>query len=123
MPTTRRRRTRHPLPADFASIGLGERVRWSLGDVLLEADVTPIDNPESVQPTVWPSWKAWAEVYGRCRADFLASRRHPDRVPASELLYEAYQRGGDTEAYAVLAELADEARKEQRRLYALLGRD
>jgi len=109
MPTTRHRRTRHPLPADFASIDRLERVRWHLGTVILREDYTPIPS-ESVPPTVWPSWRAWAEVYGRCRADFLASRRHPDRVPGSERLFEAYQSdgnaGGDAEAAIIAAEIA-----------------
>jgi hypothetical protein len=121
MPTTRRRRTRRPAPADFAAIGAGERIRWRLGAVLLDEDFSPRVGTEGGAPPVsWPSWAAWAEVYGRCRADFLA--RFPGHLPGAERLFVAFQSGGDAGADAEARAIAAEARAEQGRLYAGLGK-
>jgi len=88
MPSTRRRRRRHPLPTDWGAIGLAERTRWSLGIISLE---------------FWGSWEEWAACYGVCRPAFLAwyNERPKDHEPYSELLFAAYQKGTDVAAVTI----------------------
>ena len=88
MPTTRRRRRRHPLPTDWGAIGLGERLRWGLGIISME---------------FWDSWQEWARCYQACREPFLAwyAERPTGHPPYSELLFEAYQKGLDPADVAI----------------------
>ena len=109
-----KRRTRiHRLPSSFDAISLGERLRWSRGRPCIEANVEP--QPES-WGLVWPSWAAWAEVYGKCREAFLAyCAERPNRTaPDSERLYEAILADKDPEE--VLAELRREEAENDPRL-------
>ena len=87
------------LPSSFESISLSERLRWSCGGPCIEGNIKLA--PES-QIMVWPSWEAWAEVYGRCREAFLAECAQRPNLPApdSERLYEAFLLGKDPEPVA-----------------------
>ena len=92
-------------PTDFRAIGKGERVRWGLGQVLVDGECSPArECEESTQTvTVWPSWQAWAETYALCRPAYLAwfADRFPTREPGAELLFAAYQRGEDPGAVII----------------------
>ena len=100
------------LPQTFDAINLGEQLAWSRGQPCIEAHVEP--QPES-WGLVWPSWAAWAEVYGKCREAFLAQRAQRNLpTPGSERLYEAIQVGQDPEE--VLQELRREGAENDPRL-------
>ena len=92
----RRRTSLRRLPQTFDAIGIGEQLAWSGCGPCIEGDGSRLE-PES--PTlVWPSWEAWAEVYGACREDFLAKRALRDLPPpGSERIFAAIQAGKDPE--------------------------
>ena len=93
MQTKRVRRPRHRVPDGFESLSGLELIHWSVYGPMID------ENPRAASGmTVYPSWTAWADFYGRVRTEFLASLRE---VPASERLYKAIQAGRDPEAVVV----------------------
>jgi len=90
-----RRLHRHRTKADFEGIGIGERTRWSQGQIIIEGEFTPVKHACASAPVPWASWDAWAETYALCRPAFIAwyATRHPGQEPGSELLFAAYQKG------------------------------
>lgn len=97
MPTIRKRGLRR-LPTDFTAIDKGELTRWNLGQVLVEGEVTLLQKRGAPNVMIWPSWSAWAAVYGRCRSQYLVhyrQRHGPDEVPGAELLFAAIEGGKD----------------------------
>jgi hypothetical protein len=104
---------------DYASIGLGERLRWFGGGPIIGQFRARGDIEAETTLTVWPSWGDWAAVYARSRDDFLADfgRRFPGRTPGAERVHAAYQGGGDGDAAAEAAAIAAERRADIRRVH------
>ena len=90
------------VPVDFRAIDGPERLRWTTGGPLIAGNFKPVhrvDGGEGADwhPMVWASWAEWADVYERCRAQYLAAPAgHPHRgVPDSEPIYAAIRAGED----------------------------
>jgi hypothetical protein len=122
----RKKKPSGPLPKDFSAIGIGERLRWLGGRVVVSGSYTPALGTEGGSSVVvWPSWAAWAETYRVCREAFLehCGSRHPHRTPGSELLFAAFKSGGDSAAAKAQAQLRDqEDANDPRRLVFGSGR-
>jgi hypothetical protein len=102
MPTIKRRGLRRT-PTDFAGIAAGERIRWSLGIVLIRGEFTPVRHTENPGIPVWGSWAEWVQAYHLCREPFLAwyAERPTGHPPYAELLFAAHERGEDPGAVVI----------------------
>ena len=83
--------------SNFAGIDAGERTRWGMGLIIVVGEYEAVRGGGGAAITPWASWDEWARCYGACREDFLRwyAVRHPGETPASEALFEAYEKGLD----------------------------
>ena len=90
------------VPMDFTAIDGPERLRWAIGGPLIAGNFEPVHRVDGEEradwhPTVWASWAEWADVYERCREQYLATRAERPHlgVPDSEPIYAAIRAGED----------------------------